>query len=239
MALYEDLPFKTAVSRGKVGNADLISFGATVASLDAADGEVAFYEAKLAYPSALSADTVYLVSSSASDTGTYKIDGTDANGDFAEATVTATGSTPVAFSGTWDHVQRCISTSADNVGTVYVSTDSGAVPTTTGDQIQTVMLAGANYAINPMLVCPNNREIIINRFDFSTDTRDSAKIEIEANRKGMWIQNFLFYTADAQFFQNFEAPIKLLAGQKLRVKITASQNGTNATFGMNGIIFED
>lgn len=228
------------VSYGYVDGGERLSYGCTVTDLDAADGEVAFNESILAYPAELSASTVYLVSSSVSDTSTFTVHGIDANGDFATAQVTATGTTPAAISGTWNHIQRCISDGADNVGTVYVSTDAGALPTTLGDQIQTVMLPGTNYAINPMFVCPNNWLISITRFDFNTDTKSAFVIEVEANRQGRWLQNFLFYAYESQFAQDFHAPVILREGDKIRVKATLrSGTGADATFGMNGIVLRN
>lgn len=228
--------FEDLVGYGFIEGGSLLSYGCTVTGLAAADGVVAFNESILGYPTALSASTVYLCSSSASDTGTYKIHGIDANGDYAEATATATGTTPVAFSGTWNHVQRCISTSADNVGTVYVSTDAAAIPTTLGDQIQVVMNPGTNYAVNPMLWVPNDHLVSIHRFDFNTNTNSAFKVVIEANRQGMWIENFVFYAYDSQFGQDFYAPIILREGDKMRVKVSlATGTGASATFGMNGV----
>lgn len=227
--------FRDLVGMGAVEGASALSYGCTVTSLSTADGTVALYEAKLAYPTELSGSTCYLVSSSASDTGQFTIQGLDATGAYATAVVTATGTTPAAIPGTWNHIQRCISNGAVNVGTVYVSTDSGAIPTTTGDQIQTVMLAGVNYAINPLLICPSNQVILINRFDFSIDVQSAAcRIDIEANRQGRWLQNFVFYS-DRQFTQTFDVPLRLQEGEKLRVKILAG-SGTNnrAAYGMNG-----
>jgi len=234
--------FDTMVSWGYIPGANPVSYGSTLQSAVSGDGEIAFREgARIGYPTDLSASTVYLVSSSASDTGTYSIQGIDANGDYATATVTATGTTAVAVSGTWNHVQRCISTSANNVGTVYVSTKSGAgVPALVGDQIQTVMNVGDNYAINPMLVCPNNQIITVNSFSFSQDVQQAATIRITANRQGMWILNFKFYVGlQDQFEQPFHTPVRLFEGDKLRVSFRAGGGAAaKATFGMNGNVLE-
>lgn len=236
--------FDTMVAWGYLDGAYPLSYGSTITGVVGADGEVAFREgAVLAYGSALSASTVYLVSTSASDTGSYLIQGIDANGDYATATVTATGTTPVAVSGTWNHIQRLIHTSAgsNNVGTVYVSTDSGAIPSTTGDQIQVAMGVGDNYAINPELWCPNNMTITINTFDFSTSANQTATIRLLANRQGQWILNFKFFTdpAGGAFTQNFHTPLRLFAGDKLRVLITAGGgSSTNGSFGMNGVVLD-
>ena len=233
----DGMNWRERVSIGLIRGASLLSYGTTITSLNSSDGTVAFREGpKLAYPAALSGSTVYLYSTSASDTGTYKIQGLDANGDYAEATVTATGTTPAAFAGTWNHVQRCISTSANNVGTVYVSTDAAAAPTTTGDQIQTAMLPTTNYAINPWLVCPNDRTILIYEFDFSSNADNDLVVNIEANREGRFIQNFKFFCG-FQFAQEFKIPIKLYEQDALRVTVSAA-TGTadDATFGMNGVV---
>ena len=231
------MSFREMVSLGLVRGSSLLSYGATISGLSTSDNEVAFREGpKLTFPADLSASTVYLVSTAA-DVGTYKIQGIDANGDYAEASVTATGTTPVAFSGTWNHVQRCISTSATNAGTVYVSTKSDAgAPSTTAHQIQTVMLAGKNYAINPVLVCPNNSTILIYEFDFSSNADNDTTVTIFANRQGMWIENFKFFVG-FQFAQEFQVPVKLYEGDKIRVTVEAAAGtATSATFGMNGLV---
>lgn len=233
----EGMDWRERVALGLVQGASLLSYGATISSLSNADNQVAFREGpKLTFPTALSGDTVYIASSSASDTGTYKVQGVDASGDYAEATVTATGTTAAAIPGTWNHIQRCISTSATNVGTVYVSTDALVVPTTLGDQIQTVMLPGKNYAVNPVLMCPNDRTILIYEFDFSSDADNDTTVYIDANREGVWIENFKFFVG-FQFAQEFKIPIKLYEGDMLRVSVEAAVGtATNATFGMNGAV---
>lgn len=233
------IDFDMWAAMGYIKGLDIISYGCSITDFDAADGDVLFYEAILSAPAPLAASTVYICSSNAGDTGTYKVHGLDANGDFATANVTATGTTPAAIPGTWNHIQRCIHTTAlgSNAGTVYVSTDSGAVPSTVSDQIQTAMLATKNYAINPVYMVPNNHYVLINRFDFSTDSNALCTISIDANRQGTWIENFIFYTqGGAQFAQDFHAPLRLDAGDMLRVRVDlATGTGAKATFGMNGI----
>ena len=235
--------FDTLVAIGYVDGAYPLSYGSSIDGLVSGDGEVAFREgAELAYGADLSASTIYIVSSSGTDTQDYVIQGIDASGDYATATVTATGTTPAVVSGTWNHVQRCIcTTGVDNAGTVYISTKSGAgVPTTTGDQIQTVMAIGDNYAINPLLVVPNNQMFTINAFDFSQDVTQSATIKILANRQGRWILNFKFYAGNEDSFsQTFHTPVRLFAGDKIKVTILAGGGGASkAAFGMNGNVWD-
>lgn len=236
------IQFSDLVAAGYVDGATVLSFGSTITGLSQAAGEVAFREGTaLAFPAALTADTVYAVSSSAGDTDTYTVQGIDANGDYQSETVTLTGTTPVAVAGTWNHVQSIVNstTGTINAGNVFVSTDAAAVPTTAGDQIQCVALAGDNYGINPEIQCPNDKIILIHRFDFSTDTDNDTKIRITANRQGTWILNFLFYCG-LDYHQDFLVPIRLFPGDKLRVTIEASQGTSdNASFGMNGYVFTD
>lgn len=235
-----NIGFETLVSLGYIRGADLLSYGATITGLASGSGEVAFYEGQLAFPTELSGDTVYLHSTSASDTNDYLIQGTDANDEYQEETITATGTTPAASANTWNHVQRCVAKSAANAGEVKVSTASGSEPTTTSDQIQTVMLAGTSHAINPLLVAPKNRHIFITRFDFNTPDRDASIVRIFANREGNYIQNFKFYTSDAQFAQEFRAPIKLRPQDRLRVSVqNTSGSAFTGTFGMNGVVLRN
>ena len=236
------LEFHDQIAMGYIEGGSLLSYGSTVTGFGQADNRIAFREGPaLDYPTALSASTVYAVSSSASDTDTYRIQGCDENDDYQDTTVVLTGTTPVAVSGTWNHVQSIVNTTdgSSNVGLVYVSTDSLAIPTTIGDQIQCVMPIGDNYAINPEIHCPNGKTIIIDTFDFSTNTSQDTKVDIFANRQGTWILNFRFY-CDLQFSQNFEVPLRLEEGDRLRCYIQATAgNNNDASFGMNGMVLTD
>ncbi len=242
LALHEVLNIHADMypSMGYVHGVHLLSYGCTVTDLSAADGTVMFNETLLGVAADLAADTVYIVSSSASDTGTYRVQGTDANNAYQTATVTATGTTPAAVGGTWNHVSQCNAVSADNIGIVFVSTDAGAIPTTVSDQIQTKMLVGKNYAINPVLVCPEDWVITINSFEFSSDTNRPAAVQVDANRQGRWIENFKFFVADFDYTQEFHSPIKLWPGDRIRTTISlTSGTGADATFGMNGTVWRN
>ena len=234
--------FTDMVATGYIDGADPLSFGSTITGVSSTDGRVAFREGpKLAYPTALSASTVYAVSSSAGDTQTWTVMGMDQNNDFQLETVTLTGTTPAAVPGLWNHVQRVVNSTAAtvNAGVVYISTDAAAIPTTTGDQIQCVAAAGDNYGINPEIVCPNDRIILIHRFDFSTNSANDTTVRIEANRQGTWILNFVFF-CDLEYHQDFEVPIRLYPLDRLRVTVQrASGSNVNATFGMNGMVITD
>jgi len=232
--------FDQLIAIGYAAGASALSYGSTVTGLNTTDGRVAFNESFLGYPAELSGSTVYVVSSSPSDTGDIRVQGLNDSGIYQDRTVALTGTTPVAVTGLWNHVQRMTLVDTTNVGTVYCSTNSGGLPTTLAHQIQCVMPVGANYAINPLLVAGENQLILINRFDFSTANRDSMKVLIEANRQGNWIQNFVFYTSDSQFAQDFKTPIALQPGAKLRcwVEMTGGSNG-DASFGMNGFVMTD
>lgn len=234
--------FDTLVSVGYVDGCYPLSYGGSIEGLVIADGEVAFRESpQLGYGADLSADTVYICSTSASDTQDYLVQGLDATGAYATATVTATGTTAAAVSGTWNHIQRCIcTTGADNVGLVYISTDATNVPTLITDQIQTVMAVGENYAINPMLQVPTGQLFTLNAFDFSQDVGQAAIIKIFARRQGRWIINFKFYVGnDDSFSQTFHTPLRLFEGDAMRVTITAGAGGAAAsTFGMNGNVWD-
>lgn len=232
--------FDQLVAIGYAAGAKTLSFGSTVTGLNTVDGRVAFNESLLGFPVELSSSTVYVISSSASDTGQVRLQGLDGSDIPAEATVALNGTTAVPVPGTWNHIQSVVATDFTNVGTVYCSTDPAALPTTLGDQIQTVMLPGSNYSINPLLQTGQNQFALINRFDFSTENRDSFRILIEANREGNWIQNFLLYTRDSQYAQEFRTPIALGPQQKMRVwcEMSGGSNG-NASFGFNGFIMQD
>lgn len=234
--------FSDLLSAGYIDGGSVLSFGSTITDLANTDGEVAFREGpKLAYPAALVGDTVYAVSSAGGDTQTYRVQGVDASGVYQDETVTLTGTTPAAVPGTWNHVQSCVNTSdgTTNAGTVYISTDAAAIPTTAGDQIQVAILAGDNYGINPEIVVPTGKTILIHRFDFSTDNANSTKVRIEANRQGTWILNFIFY-CDLEYHQDFLVPIRLFEGDRFRVTIEQSSGtGVNASFGMNGMVWSD
>ena len=232
----------TLVAIGYIDGMYPLSYGSSLSGVVSGDGEVAFrWGPEFNYGTALSASTVYLVSTSASDTQVYSIQGIDANGDYATTTVTATGTTPVALSGTWNHIQRCIcTTGANNVGTVYTSTEAAGLPVAQNDQIQTAMVPGENYAINPELVVPNDQIFTINAFDFSQDVTQSATIRIYANRQGRWIINFKFFVGNEDSFEQiFHTPLRLFEGDRMRVTFQAGGgSAAKASFGMNGNVFD-
>jgi hypothetical protein len=232
--------WRELVSLGYVNDAAVFSYGGTIEGLSSLDGQVAFREGTpLAFGADLSASTVYLVSSAAGDTQDFSVQGLDADNLLQIVDVTATGTTPVAVSGTWNHIQRVVAKTTPNVGTVYVSTDAAAIPTTAGDQIQCVMLPAASYAINPLAMAAADQYILIYGFDFSTANRDTLKITIEANRQGNWIQNFVFYTYDSQYHQQFQQPLYLQPGDGIRVLCEATSGTDNAaTFGMNAAFID-
>lgn len=237
------IQFSDLVASNYVDGAQPLSFGATIQSISSTDGRCAFREGpKLAFPAALTGETMYAVSSSAGDTQTYTVHGLDANNDFQSETVTLTGTTPAAIPGTWNHVQRIVNSTAGtvNAGIIYVSNKATVgAPSTTAHKIQCVAAVGDNYAINPEIVCANDRIILIHRFDFSTDGANDTKIRIEANRQGTWILNFLFY-CDLEYHQDFNVPIRLYPEDRLRVTIERQAgSNVNAGFGMNGMVFTD
>jgi hypothetical protein len=227
--------FGQLVALGYVAGAAPLSYGSTVEGLQSTDGEVRFCPGIFATEDVLAADTVYLYSSSGSDVSTYTIHGIDGSGDFSAVQVTATGTTALALPGTWNHIQRVISDGADNVGTVYASTQSTGAPGA-GDKIQTVMVPGTNYAVNPVLMCPNDVHVLIHAFDFSCSVLDGMKVRILANRQGRTLENFVFYVYQSQHSQQFTVPVRLAPGDYIQTVVSRTASGTvNAAFGMNGV----
>jgi hypothetical protein len=241
--------FGTLASLGYIDGVELLSFGSTIDGLATTDDEVMFFGGASGVringlPDPLSADTVYVVSDNAADTQEVTLKGLDANNNWATATATLTGTTPVAVSGTWNSVERIISSGADNVGAIYVSTKATAgAPTTIAHQIQCIIPAKVantlpqNYGINPIMTCAADSACVIRGFDFSCAANDGVTVRIYANREGRWIINFELFIYQNQFTQRFYNPITLFAGDTLAVMVEREAGvGVKAAFGMNGVV---
>lgn len=229
--------FGELVSSGYVAGATELLFTEDITGLTSGAGQVLFSEAKLGVPTALDADTMYLVSDNAADTQTFDVHGTDADDNLTNVTVTATGTTSVALSGTWNHIQTVFANSA-NTGTVYISTKSSGVPTLLSDQIQTVMTPALSVGCNPILVCAEDQVILIDGMDFTCDLRDTVTIRLfidHAAHPGVFAEEFTLFLTQASFTKALNVPLGLHPGDRLRVHISAA-NTSNAAFAMNGLV---
>jgi len=96
------------------------------------------------YPwaSLTSAQTLYVLSTSGSDTGTLEIQGLDANYSPLNETITMTGTSAVTTSNTFIRVFRCIYRGSTNVGVITLRTVSASgtiVAQVDAEQAQTLM----------------------------------------------------------------------------------------------------
>jgi hypothetical protein len=239
--LYK-MPFFDMVSAGLIEGTEPLSFGGNIKSLAAASGEVRFDESQRA-PTDLSAgSSLYVVSSSASDTSQVTVHGVNASGDFAIVTATLTGTTPVRVGAAdaWNHGQKLISNGAANVGVLYLSAKSGAGAPGASDFVQCQVAIGDRYAINPVLLVPNGWHIAMLQMNFST-AQKVLRIRFwrETIETGVKIKSFQVFMSDGDYEQQFPVPFFLKQGDKLTVTAeSTSGTVTEASFGVNGYILK-
>ena len=114
------------VTRGAIPNALTVhKFGANF-DIDTGTTPESVWSAGGLYPwsAFASAETIYCISTSASDTSTLHVEGLDANYNLQTETVTLTGTSAVATTNTFIRVYR-LAYDAENVGTITARTDSG------------------------------------------------------------------------------------------------------------------
>jgi hypothetical protein len=188
--------FGELIGLGYVYGAEAITVGGHIEGLGVSDGHVAFYDPILPYPDPLTAETVYLVSSSSSDTMQVEIEGIDTSGLRSRSRVNLTGTTPVPAK----------TIGAENVGTIYCSINNLALPTTVADKIQCVIEADVSIGFNPEMRAADNEVIFIHEFDFSTDTREEFDMRLEVFRDGAWERLFRYYS-DSNIIREYKVPL--------------------------------
>ena len=169
-----------------------------------------------------SAQTLYVLSTSASDTGTLEIQGLNTNYELLTETVTMTGQTAVTTSTPFLRVFRCIyRASTTNVGTITVRTVSGSgtvVAQVDAEQAQTLM---GVYTI------PAGHRAFLNVLTAGVGKNDDASVALYYRPFGEVFQiQSQIKVYQNTFSENFTIP--LFMPQKADIDVRATTTSSNS-----------
>lgn len=168
-----------------------------------------------------SAQTLYVLSTSASDTGTLEIQGLNANYELLTETVTMTGQTAVTTSTPFLRVFRCVYRGSANVGTVTVRTvsDSGTiVAQIDAEEAQTLM---AVYTI------PADHRAFLSVWSAGVGKNDDANVTLYIRPFGEVFQiQSQIKVYQNTFSENFTIP--LFIPQKTDIDVRATTTAANS-----------
>jgi len=135
------------------------------------------------YTYSASAVTLYISSSSASDTQSFEITGLDASKAPQTATVTLAGTTKTAITGTWTRVFSVVNKgTTDNLGDVYVYEDDtpvGGVPPTL-TKVRAKVLVGDNKSRMALYTIPTGKTGYLQRIRFARGLWRTASVKLLA-----------------------------------------------------------
>ena len=218
-------PWDILVGLDYIDGVTLALHASQVDSLAAASGEVCLDntdQTRTEKELSLSAEAVYAVSTSSSDTTVLKVLGVNSDGDCETIDVTLNGTTPVQVLNTatdnkWLNINRAFNGGAvAYVGVIYVSTKSGAGTPANTDAIQTKMPIGSEYSSNPMVMCGNNEVLVFTGIDITAAQRDEVSIFISRRLSNgqPWIKAFKLFAFESFLAYRFIVPVVLIEGQK-------------------------
>jgi hypothetical protein len=168
-----------------------------------------------------SAQTLYVLSTSGSDTGTLEIQGLNANYEPLTETVTMTGLTAVTTSTPFLRVFRCVYRGSTNVGTITVRTVSGSgtvVAQVEPEEAQTLM---AVYTI------PTEHRAFLNVLTAGVGKNDDANVTLYIRPFGEVFQiQSQIKVYQNTFSENFTIP--LFIPQKTDIDVRATTTNANS-----------
>ena len=228
--------WETLVGLGYAGGASTHTYDMDIVGLDSVDGEVSFFGNGFAAPAMQpwpdgGTATYYAVSDSASDTCDLYVHGLGSDGLTKTDTVTLTGTTPVNL-GTYKHINAvlCLNGSDRNVGNIFVSEDSTAVPTDiVADNIHIICPPGWGKAVNPTMMAATDEVMVFPEINISADRSDGAEIVIyKSLPDGTVFRVTKWYLFQSAYQNKFGVPIVLQPGEFIRLTIERSASGTGS-----------
>lgn len=173
------------------------------------------------YPWNTAAGTITAVSASGSDTGDITIQGLDSDYNFAEETLTLTGTSPVAGSTTFLRVNRAFMNDATNVGKISVKNGTTVVTEIAagyGQTLQclyTIPAGKTGYMLNIHASASKNQETILSLFTrpFGGAFRTQTVIALYQNNQQL----------------DFPVPLKFTEKTDIDLRVNGSANATIAS----------
>jgi hypothetical protein len=223
------------VVRGAIPNAFAIhKFGANF-DIDQADDPESVWTGGGLYPwaSLSSAQTIYCISTSASDTATLSIEGLDANYDEQTEIVTLTGATAVATTNTFIRVFR-MTYDAENVGDITARVTSG-----TGTVVAQID-AGYSQTLMAVYTIPAGFTGYLTTLDATIDGTKTCQVLMYHRLTGKPFRIAHVAESDGHYRYDFNAPLKLPAKTDVDIRVDqVSGNDARVTANFDIVLIKD
>lgn len=184
------------------------------------------------YPFPSAADTLSVVSSSASDTMDVMITGLDANRDILVETVTLTGTTAVTTTGEFLRVNACVITSGNNVGNITVTHGTDVI-----GYIQ------ATYGVHQAVIysVPRKHRLFINQIDFTSGTLTANKYMLARAclKPDPEIHFFETTFVTSQLAYDLKKPFVINGGLDFSIEAKSSAQANELTVYISGILIKE
>lgn len=230
-------PYTYAIARG--GMADTLSLSKFGHNSAVGTSMEEVWDGSAAYAYMSAASTLYVSSDNAGDDQDYEIQGLDGDWAVRTETVTASGKSFVATTGTWMRVFRVKNIGAtDGAGNIYISddnTDTGGdgIPDT-ASAIKAKILAGMNQTLMAIWSCPADCTAYLTSFYASTSSSKATEVYLFVRPFGQVFQIkelVTIYEGAERFAYDF--PLGISAKSDVVVKALTSGGGGEVSAGFD------
>ena len=224
------------VARGSISNSKIVhKFGANF-DIDQITTPETVWTAGGLYPwsSLATAQTIYCISTSASDTAVLTIEGLDANYNEQIETVTLTGTTAVATSNTFIRVFRMTYEDGANVGTITARVTSG-----TGTVVAQIDI-GYAQTLMAVYTVPAGHTAYMVTTDCTIDSRKDCQILMYHRLFGKPFRIAHVAEATGHYRYDFYAPLRVPEKTDIDIRIdNVSGNDSRVTANFDLVLIKD
>lgn len=224
------------VARGSISNSKIVhKFGANF-DIDQITTPETVWTAGGLYPwsSLATAQTIYCISTSASDTAVLTIEGLDANYNEQIETVTLTGTTAVATSNTFIRVFRMTYEDGANVGTITARVTSG-----TGTVVAQIDIGYAQTLMSVYTVPAGHTAYMVTT-DCTIDSRKDCQILMYHRLFGKPFRIAHVAEATGHYRYDFYAPLRVPEKTDIDMRIdNVSGNDSRVTANFDLVLIKD
>lgn len=224
------------VARGSISNSKIVhKFGANF-DIDQITTPETVWTAGGLYPwsSLATAQTIYCISTSASDTAVLTIEGLDANYNEQTETVTLTGTTAVATSNTFIRVFRMTYEDGANVGTITARVTSG-----TGTVVAQIDIGYAQTLMSVYTVPAGHTAYMVTT-DCTIDSRKDCQILMYHRLFGKPFRIAHVAEATGHYRYDFYAPLRVPEKTDIDIRIdNVSGNDSRVTANFDLVLIKD
>lgn len=224
------------IARGAIPNSFSIhKFGANF-DIDQADDPESVWTSGGLYPwgSLLTAQTIYVISTSASDTGTLTVEGLDSNYDQQTELVTLTGTSAVTLSNTFLRIFRMTYSDVANIGTITARVTSG-----TGTVVAQID-EGYAQTLMSVYTVPAGFTAYMTTLDATIDGTKTCQVLMYQRLEGSPFRIAHIAEADGHYRYDFTAPLEIPEKTDIDMRVNeVSGNDARVTCNFDLVVIKD